>query len=146
MYTIDFLGVFSVKSLEGKKRIYNLNMVSFKWRYLDKHIEKFDKNYVNLLQILIVRYIEVKSLLMYFRTNVNLCRVTHPWYSSCTLTMLKTRLLLGNQTTDIYIFQYFAHCNILHHFYTVISENITKINYKSKRIIIVIERICKFYY
>ena len=143
MYTIDFLGVFSVKSLEEKKRIYNLNMVSFKWRYLDKHIEKF---YVNLLQILIVRYIEVKSLLMYFRTNVNLCRVTQPWYSSYTLTMLKTRLLLGNQTTDIYIFQYFAHCNILHHFYTVISENITKINYKSKRIIIVIERICKFYY
>ena len=129
MYTIDFLGVFSVKSLEEKKRIYNLNMVSFKWRYLDKHIEKF---YVNLLQILIVRYIEVKSLLMYFRTNVNLCRVTQPWYSSYTLTMLKTRLLLGNQTTDIYIFQYFAHCNILHHFYTVISENITKINYKHR--------------
>ena len=130
MYTIDFLGFFSVKSLEEKKRIYNLNMVSFKWRYLDKHIEKF---YVNLLQILMIRYIEVKSLLMYFRTNVNLCRVTQPWYSSYILTMLKTRLLLGNHTIDIGIFQYFSHNDILHHFYTVISENITKINYKSSR-------------
>ena len=129
MYTINFLGVFSVKSLEEKKRIYNLNMVSFKWRYLDKHIEKF---YVNLLQILIVRYIEVKSLLMYFRTNVNLCRVTQPWYSSYTLTMLKTRLLLGNHTIDIGIFQYFAHNDILHHVYTVIFENITEINYQHR--------------